>query len=93
MNYTTRPGVALVTVCGVKLLIADRKASEFCPQPLRLKISGAVIWGFLEKGRMEDIDTFYSILSKKSPEEVREKVDGFLHDLCEKGFLIAGERE
>ena len=38
---------------------------------------------------MEVIYKFYSIISKKTPEEIREKVDGYLATLCERGFLIA----
>ena len=90
MKYTVRPGIVRVNICGAKLLVPDREASLACPQPMRLTMTGAVTWEYLAKGRpMEVIYKFYSIISKKTPEEIREKVDGYLATLCERGFLIA----
>ena len=94
MKYTVRPGVVLTDICGAKLLIPDREASHYCSEPMGLGLMGAIMWEFLTTDTpMDKIYLCYSILSKKKPEEVREKVDGFLAELCERGFLIAGEEE
>ncbi len=93
MRYTIRPGVTAVSICGVKALIPDRQAAEYCLQPLRLKTMGAILWDCLEKGKVEDAYKVYAILSKKNYEEASRKVDTFYAKLAEDGFLIAGERE
>ncbi len=94
MRYKVRPGVVRAQICGAYLLIPDREASEACPyvQRINLLLSAAV--EVLEKGQpMENIYTMYRILTKRPEEEIRQKVDRQLADLCDKGFLIRVEDE
>ena len=92
MHYIVRPGVVRTQICGVYLLIPDRKASEACPGVQRINFLLSAAVEELEKGHpVDNIYSFYRILSKKPEEEVRSKIDGILADLCDKGFLIRME--
>ncbi len=93
MRYNIRPGISHIKVCGVHLLVPNREASENCKEIMQLKLTGAITWELIENGRtIEDIYQLYRVLSKKDPEVVQKRVDSFLDDLCEKGFLIRVEK-
>ncbi len=90
MTYKPRPGILFTKICNTHVLIPNREAQQYCPRILRLPLLWAATWEALEKDKpMEDIYRFHQILTKKSDEEIRTKVDGFLAQLCEQGFLMA----
>lgn len=94
MRYIARTGVARVEICGCFLLIPDRKASEYCEGVVPVKFLGAAVWGMLSNGKpIEDIYTFYRIMTRKEEDDVRRDVDAYLSSLCEKGYLIPVEDE
>ena len=89
MTYELRPGVICTKVCDTYLLIPNREASEHCVGVQRVGLIAAAAVENIEKRQpVENIYKIYSILSKKPDDEVHEKIDGMLEDLCEKGYLI-----
>lgn len=94
MRYVTRPGVVLTKICGTRLLVPDRQASEFCPYVIRLTLLWASTWEALQKGNsLEKICKAHSILTHVSEEEAKIKLDVFLAKMTEKGFLIQEEEQ
>lgn len=94
MYYVLRPGVVKTKICGVFLLIPDRKASEICPRIQRLNLITALTLEVLEKREpIENAYRNYTYLSRKTMDEAKEKIDGILDDLCKKGYLICEENE
>lgn len=94
MRYKVRPGIVRAQICGVYLLIPDRAASEACPYIRRINLLLSAAVEVIEKGQpIEKIYTIYRILTKRPEEEIRQKVDRQLADLCDKGFLIRVEDE
>ena len=93
MKYKIRPGIVKAKICGSHYLIPTRKASEECPQILRLSLLTLASWELLEEDRKQDIYRVYEILTKQPADEVRQTVDRMLSDLCAKGFLIEAEDE
>ena len=93
MRYRIRPGIVKAKICGSQYLIPTRKASEECPQILRLSLLTIASWELIENHREQDIYRVYEILTKKPEDEVRKTVDQMLSDLCAKGFLIEAEDE
>ena len=91
MRYIQRPGIVKTEICGVSYLIPTRIASEECPRVLKLSLITAIAWEAVGKNKEQDIYKVYGILSKKSEEEVQEKVEELLRGLSEKGFLIEAE--
>ena len=92
MKYKTRPGIVLTNVCGASLLVPNREASVFCPYVIRLPLLWIIAWKALQKGDpIETICKALSILSNKSEEEAKIKLDEFLEKMSEKGFLIQEE--
>ncbi len=91
-RYKTRPGIVFTKICGVKLLIPTRKASEDCPRFKRLNFFTSMIWQMLEAEKtMEEIYELLHIFIKEPDEIVREKVDKILIEFEKDGFLIAEE--
>lgn len=89
MTYKTRPGITRVKVCGVHLLVPTRSASAECPHVMRISALGCLLYRLLEDEKsMQDVYMVYSAFTQKPVEEVEKDVGGFLHMLCENGFLI-----
>ena len=76
MNYKPRPGVVLTQICGVSLLIPTRAAYQDCPSIHRLSLLWAATWG---------------LLTKKTDDEIRARLDKFCLEMYEKGYMIAEE--
>ena len=93
MRYRQRPGIVKTNICGVSYLIPTRKASEACPNVLKLSLISTVAWEAVAKQREADIYHIYGLLTKKPITEVHEIIDKLLHDLCDQGFLIEAEDE
>lgn len=94
MKYKIRPGVVFTEVCGSKLLVPDRRASEACPYIIRVpKLWAAHLQALSNGTPVEKIYRNHSIITKKSIEESREIVDQILAELANKGFIIPLEDE
>ena len=92
MKLITRPGIVPVTICGVRLLIPTRAASEECPHMLRLNLLTTMIWNGLEKGKSpEEIRQALQILTKKPDQDVDALWERTVGGLLDKGFLIRVE--
>jgi hypothetical protein len=95
-QYKVRPGIVKTEICGVRLLVPTRQASEACPGVLRLSMMTDFAWTLLcnteDPGEaVEKIRKVVALLSKAPDDVVIERVDRLLSGLCEKGFLIETE--
>ena len=94
MKYILRPGVVRTSVCRIPFLIPDREAWEHCPYVQSISLPGAALIACIQNG--ESFDKAYNvcrILTRRTPEEARRRIDELAASLCEKGFLIAVEDE
>jgi hypothetical protein len=92
MKLVTRPGIVHVSICGVRLLIPTRAASEQCPHMLRLNLLTTMIWNGLDKGKSpEEIKNAIRILTKRPEQDVDNLWVRTVNSLLEKGFLIRVE--
>lgn len=94
-HYKIRPGIVKTEICGVRLLVPTRAASEECPHILRLNMIYDFTWSILTKADgdegVENVRKMIALLSKAPDDVVEEKVNQLLSGLCEKGFLIETE--
>ena len=89
MNYEPREGVVLVTVCGVKLLIPDRKALKYCQNGIRLSFIGLLVWNTVSQGRdMQYAIKILSEISRKQPDQCEEMIMKELDKLVQAGFIV-----
>ena len=89
MKYQPRPGVILVSICKTPVLIPTREAYSHCPRVQKLPLTWAILWDALSNGKpIEKVVEAYRLLSGKSEEEIREKLENICHALCEKGYMI-----
>ena len=94
MNYRPRPGVILTKICDFNVLIPSRAAYPACATIRALPMLWAITWELLEKDETEDrILQVHRILTKKSDEEIRDRLESFCRELCGAGFLIEGPKE
>ena len=94
MNYTVRPGIVPVSVCGANLLVPTRAASEACPNIATLSMIELMFWKKISLGEdTEKLYQLYASLSFHTVEDVRPKVDSMLQRLFEHGFLLKQEDE
>ncbi len=94
MKLITRSGIVPVSICGVRMLIPTRAASEACPHMLRLNLITAMIWNGIEKGAREDeIKNAIGVLTKKPAEDVDALWEGIVNGLVDRGFLLRVEDE
>lgn len=93
-KYKPRPGVIKEKICGSYLLIPDRKASQYCKRVRQLGLLGSVTWNFVAENRsFDDLYKVYRILTKETDDKIKEKIDHFLEQLAEEGFLIEIEED
>ncbi len=91
-KYKTRPGVIKEKICGSYLLIPDRKASEYCRHVRQLGLLGSVTWNFVNENRpFDDLYKVYRILTKETDDQIKNRIDHFLEQLAQEGFLIKME--
>ena len=92
MKYRVRPGLVLVTVCGVALLVPTRSASEQFPEVVPLSFLQIAIWEGMSKPLpMEKLYLAFQMLLKKPEDETRAFVDAQLDTLYQKGVLIPND--
>ena len=89
MDYKTRKGIILLKICDANLLVPLREASDVCREIASISVFESMIWKKLETGgSMDNIILLFSKLTAKSEDEIRKKVERFISDLYEKGFLV-----
>ena len=92
MRLITRPGIVFATICGVRLLIPTRAASESCPNIFQLNLISAIIWGSIEKNLpVDEAKKAIKALTKKTEEEVDALWDSTVQAFLERGYLIPAE--
>lgn len=89
MNYKQRPGIVKVKLCGMNVLIPTRQASAFCTTLQALPTLWSATWEAFGRGATVDsAASIHALLTKKSPEACREKLERFCRSMVEKGFMI-----
>lgn len=92
MNYKTRPGVVLVSICKMPVLVPTRTAYAACKQIQAIPYDWAMIWENLRSGKsFDNIIRFKKVLSKKPEEEICRELEDACKQMCALGFLIAEE--
>ena len=88
-QYKPRPGIVRTTICGVHVLIPTREVYDHCNTIQLLPLLWAYTWDGLVNGKtLEETLQFHRILTKRSDEEILQRLEKFYSALCEKGFLI-----
>lgn len=94
MNYLPRPGIVQASICNMNVLVPSREAADVCHTILPLTLLGTFIWSGIQKDLpIEKVLEVCRIFSKKSDEELTERIETFCRTLCEKGFAIPRETE
>ena len=89
MDYTPRPGIVCLSLCGMKVLTPSRIASQNCKSILPLNLFGSIVWSAIEKDDpVEKILELSRIFSKKSDTELLDRIQDFCEMLREKGFVV-----
>ena len=89
MAYRPRPGVALITLCGAKVLVPTRQLSGICSRVRPLSFVGVLIWQGLERGFSDErLCEACRMILRKSDEETAAYIEKTVRMLCDDGFLI-----
>ncbi len=89
MKYMQRPGIVLTRICNYFVLIPTRAAFSECSTVRQLSFLWAATWKLLSKDNSdEDIMQVHRILTKRSDEEIRDRLERFYKEMYEAGFLI-----
>lgn len=89
MNYKPRPGIVKVKLCGMNVLVPSREASAYCTSLYPLSTLWNATWEAFGRGTtIEKVVPVHALLTKKSPEECREKLEQFCRTMVEKGFFL-----
>lgn len=92
MRLSARPGIVFTKICGVRLLIPTRAASESCPHIFQLNLISAIIWGSIEKNLpVDEAKKAIGTLTKKTEEEVDALWDSTVKVFLERGYLVPAE--
>ena len=89
MKYVPRPGIVKVRLCGMNVLIPTREASAYCKTLQPLPMLWNATWDAFCKGStIEKSVPVHVLITKKSPEECRSRLELFCKAMVEKGFFI-----
>lgn len=89
MNYKPRPGIVMTKICGFRVLVPTRAASEHCSSLLRLPLLWAITYELLgQEDGEERILKAHQIFTKQPEDVIRANVERFCEDMAKKGFLI-----
>lgn len=92
MKYVCRPGIVLTKICGQWLLVPTRKASESCPNIIKLTLPAVIIWKMMEKEKTEeDMQRALAILTHKDRDNSEMFVRNIVETFVERGLLIPCE--
>ena len=94
-NWNIRPGVALVSIKGVSMLVADRFAQQHCHHVMVVSETGAFIWNMLNDGRtIEDmINAMCQRYEIPDSCDIKEDIKAFIQSLREDHYLMEGSDE
>ena len=89
MDYLPRPGIVCVRLCGKRVLVPSRMASDACQTVLPLNMSGFMIWNAIENDDPpEKLLELYGAFSRLDPEVQKTRIEEFCQRLLELGFVI-----
>lgn len=89
MEYTPRPGIVCLSLCGMKVLTPSRVASRDCKSILPLNFFGAIVWNAIEKDEpVEKVLELSRIFSKKTDPELLDRIQDYCEMLREQGFVL-----
>ena len=89
MKYVPRPGIVCASLCGRRVLIPTRKASDVCKTVFPLSMSGFMIWSAIEQNdSMDKLLELYGSFSRLTPEEQVTRIEEFCQKLLNMGFVI-----
>lgn len=88
MDYLPRPGIVCVRLCGKRVLVPSRMASDACQAVLPLNMSGFMIWSAIEKDEpLETLLELYGAFSRLDPEAQKTRIGEFCQRLLDLGFV------
>lgn len=94
MDYLPRPGIVCVRLCGKRVLVPSRMASDACQTVLPLNMSGFMIWNaIVQDDSMEKLQNLYGVFSSLEPEAQLSKIQEFCQKLLKLGFILPKEQE
>ncbi len=89
MDYIPRPGIVCASICGRRVLIPSRQASDACRSIFQLYGPYNVVWNGIEKDLpLEKVLEVYAIFSKLDPEEQKRRIENCCQKLLEAGFIL-----
>ena len=89
MKYKQRPGIVLTQICGMNVLIPSRLAYPECQRVQKLPLLWAATWDLISHDKdEEDIFKLHRLLTNKTDEEIRQRLDEFFTVMCQKGYLF-----
>lgn len=89
MDYKPRKGIILLKICDANLLVPLREASDVCREIASISVFESMVWKKLETGEsMDRIIMLFSKLTAKSEDDIQSRIDSFVTNLYEKGFLV-----
>ena len=92
MDYRPRKGIILLNICDANLLVPLREASDVCKGIASLSVFESMVWKKLETGgNMDNIILLFSKLTSKSEDEIQTRLNRFVTNLYEKGFLVIAD--
>ena len=88
--YKLRDGVVLISIQGVNILAADKKAREYCPYMKKINETGAVLWKLLEekKSPEEILRIFMDTYEIEDIDQVKHDIDDSLDYLRNNGYMV-----
>lgn len=94
MQYKPRPGIVQAKICGLHVLIPSRVTYDHCKSIIRLPSLWAITYDLIQKGESDEtIIRLHQVLTKKSEDEIRQRIERFCENLVEQGFMIREKDE
>ena len=89
MNYKPRHGIVKVKLCGMNVLVPTREASAYCTTIQMLPTLWNATWEAFGRGTtIEKSVNVHVMLTKRTPEECRQRIEAFCKSMVEKGFFV-----
>ena len=89
MDYIPRPGIVCVPLCGRRVLVPTRQASEYCSSVFTLTGLRLMVWTAIEHDYpMEQLLDLYGIFTKLDQAEKIRKIEDCCQKLLELGFIM-----
>ena len=89
MNYKPRPGIVKVKICGMNVLVPTREAAAYCTTLQVLPTLWSATWEAFGRGTTIDKAVpVFEMLTKRPPEQCRERLERFCRVMVERGFFL-----